>query len=106
MNISEIVQEAQDAARSATQAYLKSIGGDNYPCGFAWVRIKPARGPLVTHLKSIGLGKTDTFEGGYLVWNPSENHCQNMDAKHAGAYAFAEVLRRNGFKCSVGSRMD
>jgi hypothetical protein len=77
-----------------------------YPCGFAWVNIKPARGPLVAYLKSIGEGYTDEYYGGYTVYNPSKNHTQWMDAKKAGARAFADELKIAGIQCTVGTRMD
>ena len=102
----KVIQEAQEAAAQATHDYLAKIGGDNYPCGFAWVRIKPARGPWVTLLKELKIGKTDDFMGGYMIWNPSGNHCQNVDAKEAGARAFQLVMEKYGVKWIVGSRLD
>ena len=100
------LQEATAAAIAATELHLIRVGGDQYPCGFAWVNIKPARGPWVALLKDIGMGYTDEYAGGYTIWNPSSNHCQNMDAKEAGARAFADELGRHGLQVSVGSRMD
>ena len=100
------IQEARDEALRFTKAYLEQIGGDNYPCGFAWVTIRPARGPWVNLMKEIGLGKTDSYAGGFMIWNPSGHHCQNVDAKEKGARAFAAVLAKYGVTCSVGSRWD
>lgn len=100
------LQEAQDAGVAAAEAHLKAIGGDNYPAGFAWVNIKPARGPWVTLLKELNIGRTDTYYGGYAIWGSQWSHCQNIDAKEAAAHAYAQVLRKYGVNCSVGSRWD
>lgn len=100
------IQEAQDAGVAAAKAHLEKIGGDNYPCGFAWVTIRPARGPWVNLLKELSIGKTDSYAGGYMIWGSQWSHCQNMDAKEVAAWAFAEVLRKYGVNCSVGSRLD
>lgn len=101
-----IIQQAQDAAAQAAHDYLMQIGGDNYPCGFSWVKIRPARGQFVRLLKELKLGRTDDYEGGFLVYNPSKNNCQNMDAKYAGSCAFAEVLRQHGVKANPVQRID
>lgn len=82
--------------------------GDVYPCGFAWINIKPARGPFVKFLKEKGIGRTDSYLGGYSL--SSYDCCafngQNMDIKEAGVKAFADVLRQNGISANVYSRMD
>lgn len=101
-----ILNEARAAAHEAAASHIDKHPNTWYPCGFAWVNIKPARGKLVDLLKLMGMGYTDTFLGGYTVWNPSENSTQWMDAKEEGAKAFAFVLRTHGIKCSVGTRMD
>ena len=104
--IKNIILEAQTAAANATAEYLGTLGGDTYPCGFAWVRIKPARGAFVKVLKDINLGRTDEYEGGFVVYNPSGNYCQNMDAKMAGARAFANALKLHGVNAVPEQRMD
>ena len=43
-------------------------------CGFAWINIKPARGKFVTWLKKAGIGRTDSYYGGYTVWAVSYTH--------------------------------
>ena len=100
------LQEAHDAGKSAAEAHLAKIGGDNYPCGFAWVTIKPARGPWVNLLKDLDIGKTDSYAGGYMIWASQWSHCQNVDAKEAAARAYVEVLRKYGVTATVGSRLD
>jgi hypothetical protein len=104
--LEETLIAAQEAAALATQTYLDENGGDNYPCGFAWVNIKPARGPLVKLLKEKKIGRTDDYYGGYSIWNPSGNSCQNMYAKEAGARAFAGKIKELGIKISVNTRLD
>jgi hypothetical protein len=90
----------------ATQAYLDSIGGDNAPCGFAWVNIRPARGQFVKVLKEMKLGRADDYYGGYTFWNPSGNSCQNMDAKEAGARVFVAELNKYGVNISTRTQID
>lgn len=104
--VKEIIEKAQREALIAAIDYLTRIGGDNYPCGFAWVNIKPARGQFVKVLKEMKLGRTDEYYGGYTIWNPSTYPCQNVDAKEAGARVFAEELRKYGVKISVKTRWD
>ena len=103
------------AVKAAAIAAAKKIH-DNpgvwYPCGFSSVRIKPARGKLVTALKELDLGSVDSYDGGFVVYNPSRNPTQWMDAKVAGSRAFAESLeafvKATGGKTRfiVESRMD
>lgn len=102
----DILNRAMDAAYAATKKYIEDNPGQWYPCGFAWVKIRPARGKFVNFLKAHSIGKTDTYEGGYTIWNPSGNNTQSMDAKYAGARAFADVLKDAGIKCTPYSRID
>lgn len=52
------------------------------------------------------MGRTDEFYGGYVVYNPSGNFCQNMDAKYEGAKAFANELKRHGVNATAIQRID
>lgn len=88
-----LIDMALKAATEATAKYLTDNPDQWYPCGFASVRIRPARGRLVSALKARDLGKTDDFYGGFHIYNPSGNHTQCMDAKEAGAKAFVEVIK-------------
>ena len=100
-----IWKKAHQAAVDATAKTIAENPDQWYPCGFAWVRIRPARGKFVDFLKKIDAGYTSE-EGGYVVYNPSGHHTQWMDAKYDGARAFAEVLREHGIKAQAEQRMD
>ena len=104
--IKELIEKAQKAAEDATDAYIKQNPDQWYPCGFAWVNIKPARGPLITEMKRMGLGRKDEYYGGWTIWNPSHHSTQCMDAKAAGAHAIADVLLEAGYKAYAAVRMD
>jgi hypothetical protein len=101
------IDMAMQKAAEATQAYLDAHPDNWYPCGFAWVNIKPARGALVKVLKDRGLARPGTY-GGLMVYNPSGNHTQCMDAKEAGARAFVDFMKPlyPTYKISVGTRID
>lgn len=101
-----VIKEAFEAAAEATQAHIDANPGVWYPCGFAWVNIKPARGKLVELLKDAGEGYTDSYYGGYTVYNPSKHHTQWMDAKEKGCRAFVEVLKKYGIKGTSCTRID
>lgn len=99
-------QELFNAARIAGELAVQGKQ-DGYPCGFAWITIKPARGKFVNYLKSQGIGRRATY-GGYALssYDTSSFSGQNMDVKQDGCEAFAEVLRANGVDCSVETRID
>jgi len=99
-----IIEAGLEEAARFTAAYIEQYG-EHFPCGFAWVKIKPARGQFVKVLKEMKLGDT-SYEGGYSVWNPSKNFTQCMDAKEAGARAFAEHLRKYGVDVTSHTRLD
>jgi hypothetical protein len=73
-------------------------------CGFAWVKIFPARGAFVNYLKSIKVGSTNGYEGGYDVW--VSGFGQSVTRKEAYAQAFAAVLRKYGINAYGQSRLD
>lgn len=102
----DIFVEAEAAAKIACHEMIKSNPDQWFPCGFSWVKIKPARGKFVSMLKDRKIGHTDDFEGGYVIYNPSRNSTQWMDAKIAGSKAFVEVLRKHGINAKVESRID
>lgn len=80
-------------------------------CGFAWIRIKPARGPLVKWLKSQDKGSLGVY-GGWRVspydFNPRLGYSQSMQRKEAAMKAACEVLKvyYPNSKIWVESRMD
>ena len=109
----EILKLACEKAQAASDAELARREPSNswFPCGFAWVKIRPARGKLVNYLKSIGVGGTDSYAGGYRVssydiCSQPGSWAQQMDIKYAGCSAFAEVLRDHGVNAYADSRMD
>lgn len=104
----DIFLEAQLAAETATRKHLNENPGQWYPCGFAWVKIRPARGRFVDMCKDQGAGRTDDFEGGFIIYNPSGNPTQWMDAKQVGAQAFVDVMKKHypTMRVSVQTRVD
>ena len=72
-------------------------------CGFAGVVIKPARGKLVSYLKSKGLGWKHYYGGFYMT---CREFGQSLARKEAYCEAFAKVLGEEGIRCYVDSRMD
>jgi hypothetical protein len=104
VQVKAIIEEAQKEAGRFAKAYIEQ-NGEHFPCGFAWVNIKPARGQFVKVLKEMKLGDT-AYDGGFTVWNPSANHTQCMDAKQAGAVAFANALKKHGVDANAYTRLD
>jgi hypothetical protein len=73
-------------------------------CGFAWVKIRPARGKFVQFLKDKEIGSKDNYEGGYTIW--CHEFGQSLTRKEAFVGAFAEVLRNYGIDAYGQSRID
>ncbi len=65
-------------------------------CGFAWIKISPTNCKFVKYLKEAKIGRKDEYEGGYKIRVPYFN--QSYERKFKYAEAFAEVIRKNGFK--------
>ena len=106
--IEGILNEAFAAAEKATDDYLKKYPDNWFPCGFAWVRFE-GRSPVVKVLKERFNGAQAGHKGypkGWDLWNPSGNSTQCMDAKMAGARAFADRMELAGYKCYADGRMD
>lgn len=91
-DINDVIDEALDAAAHSTALYILANPDNWYPCGFAEVRIRPARGPLVSALKKRGIGSTALYGGGYVISNPSRNATQSMSAKAVGVRAFIDRM--------------
>ncbi len=116
MNPQELYTQADAAGRAAVQAAVvrpmivtnERTGQQWYEedgvCGFAWVKIRPARGAFVNWCKKNNIGRIDSFEGGYSIWVSDYN--QSMQKKETYARAFAKVLQDNGVKAYGMSRMD
>jgi hypothetical protein len=116
LNLTAILDEAFAAAGKTAQDWLDKHG-DRDACGFAWVNIKPARGPFYDAVKNHPLGGRHVHknygDSGVQLWNPSQNHTQSISPKEDGAAAFVAVLRKHGItkettgiSLSTGSRMD
>ena len=107
-SVADIIKEAFDAARKASQAAYDRFGGDGYACGFAWVEVYKVRRNSKLGKELISAGFRPSHKSGVLdVWNPGGMAVQNMDIKEEGADAFAEILRTKlGLKAYAGSRMD
>jgi hypothetical protein len=104
----DALRAATKAAAEATQEHLNKNPNTWYPCGFAWVKVKPARGRFVEMCKDQKVGHTNECEGGYDIWNPSGNNTQWMDAKEIGCRAFVTKLNEllPSLKLKVCTRID
>jgi hypothetical protein len=103
----EAVTEAKQAAYTAAMDYI-ATQGENYFCGFAWVKVfEKGNTKMGRWLKEAGLKKSKSWGPGLDIWNPSGLPTQSMDVKEAGAVAAAKVLRdRLGVKAYAMSRAD
>lgn len=103
-----LLMKAFIAAEKATTEYLIRYPDNWYPCGFAWV-VLPGNAPITNVLKvSFEEQKRGNkgYPKGWHIWNPSGHGTQSMDAKMAGARAFADTLTKAGFDCYADCRMD
>lgn len=99
--VNEAFAEAHRASMAAMPQYDRADA-----CGFGWVIIKPARGPVARYLKDNGLARA-AYGGGLQVWNPGKTYSQSITVAEEGARAFARVLReRLGVDAQADSRMD
>jgi hypothetical protein len=99
MIVSEHSNPLDDSSKVVRQYYV----GDGV-CGFAWVKITPARGKFVKWLKDNRIGRSNSYEGGYDISISDYN--QSLQKKEAYANAFAKVLVDKGIKAYANSRMD
>lgn len=110
-----VYNEAYAAASAAMKDYLVRIGSEPMYCGFAWVKIKPAKGGFVNYCKKNNLGSV-AYNGGYQIWKPGgwpssaevgfQIYGQSMDVNEEGSRAFAKVLRDNGLEAYMECRAD
>lgn len=113
--LKEAHEKATEAAAKAAQDLLdKYYGGqDHGACGFAWVTYYPLNKGNTRDgkderrmVESIGFRKDWTGKS-WQLWNPAKIGAQNIDAKEAGARAYADTLMAEvGLRVSVGSRLD
>ena len=114
-NITQIHTEATNSAQQAVSDFLyrwrKQTGGNEYGepmyCGFAWVDVAVERtnSKEAKALESVGFRKSYRAKT-MTLWDPAKHNGQSMDCKEVGAQAYAEVLRKYGFKAYMGSRAD
>ena len=115
MQILDIHTEATQAAKNAVGQFLtdwrNKTGGNEYGepmyCGFAWVDVSVDRtnSKEAKALASVGFKKSYRSKT-MTMWDPAQHRGQSMDCKEVGAQAYADVLRKYGFKAYMGSRAD
>lgn len=109
-NSAKVFENAQNAAQAEVNRALPNTHW--YPCGFAGVRIRPARGAFVNWLKENDIGRTDSYAGGYYIpsWAFGEGPgamVQSMTLSEIAADAAVEVIsRETGLNVSRESRID
>jgi hypothetical protein len=112
MTLAEIWKAALDAAKAAAEAENNRLPPEQQrglDCGFAWVIVKPAKGPLVKYLKSVGVGSTRTYGGGgYEIWYSAFHSIptQSISVHERACWAAVGVLKANGVNCYASSRLD
>ena len=106
MDILAIKNEAEQAAIQAQTTFLQTHGEMAY-CGFAWVDVFVER----TNSKEAKLLKSIGFKPSWRrkclnLWKVGNYNGQSMDVLEAGARAYADVLKKHGFRAYMGSRAD
>lgn len=103
--IENIHRIAVYAAQVATAEHIAKHG-EGACCGFAWVSLYDVKLSTKVGKAFKALGWKKSWARGIQFWNPSGSITQSIDAKEAGAYAYAEILREAGYMAYAGSRMD
>lgn len=111
LNFENALAEGIQAGKEVVPVPMQVIGSDRSyiveggVCGFAWLEIRPARGPLVTYLKKSGQGYYDRYNRCYVF--PMNGYFgQSMTRKEAMADRMAEYLRKYGYNVYANSRID
>lgn len=109
MNPEQIFNEACNAAQVASDA--SELKQDSwFPCGFASIKIHPARGKMVSFLKSRNIGSTSCYGGyrlsSYDFSSQSNRWAQSMNVKSDATAAAVKVLREHGINANLETRMD
>jgi hypothetical protein len=112
--VADIYAEARSAANAAAIESNSKLPSNQsargFDCGFAWVTVKPARGPFVAWCKANGKGRSGSFSGGpgYGFWygDLHDVPTQLVSVHEAACRAFAEVLEKHGLNASWSSRLD
>jgi hypothetical protein len=133
VDFSEMWAEAEAAGLKAMQDFsakctrdVRDGMYDGGACGFAWLVIRPARGPFVSWCKKQNEAETARFSaekgrpwpchpkgdnhynGGWCLWRPGSKgyNGQSIDMYEVAARAFSAVLTKHGIANTFGSRMD
>ena len=93
--------------------YVEKNGEPMY-CGFANIKIKPARGRLVKYLKENNIGSKSSYGGGgyrvsyYQLMDDNNPYyrTQSMDIREVACDAACSVLAGYGILCYMESRAD
>src|SRR5262245_64832032 len=77
-DFSTIWMKAKAAATAAAFKKNDELGPEaarGFDCGFAWVTVRPARGPFISWCKACGYGRTGGYDGGggYGFWYSNVN---------------------------------
>jgi len=106
----EMFLEACEKAREAATQFVEKHGEPMY-CGFASATIFPARGKLVSWLKSEGIG-SNGYRGGWRIssYDVMRGHkfcsTQSLDIKETATDAFCDVLKKYGIEAYSEGRAD
>ena len=102
---------AKDAAVKAVDEYMKDKEEPMY-CGFANVKIRPAKGKFVTWLKKQEIGDI-AYKGGWRIsyydvmpQDHEYRHTQSMSIQEEACEAFRDELRKYGLTVYAESRAD
>lgn len=109
MDAQAIYETAVFAGKQAAAKVNAELGPERdrgLDCGFAWVVVKPARGPLVSWAKKNGRGRRH-YSGGWCFWySEFSTATQSVSVHEAAAQAFCEVLTAAGLHAYADSRLD
>ena len=103
LNFEKLYQEAhQDALNHTIET-----NGENtnvFPCGFAWINIKPANSAFSKWLLEKGHARKDSYLKGITIWVGQFD--QSYYHKTSYAYRLANNFIAHGIKAVPNSRMD
>jgi hypothetical protein len=101
-----IVGEAKSLFSNEIDYTKKTYYEADGVCGFAWIKVRPARGAFVAYCKANKIGYSSSY-GGYQVSPKGEAAMsQSYARKMAYAGAFAKVLNDAGLDAYADGRLD
>ena len=107
----EMWKNAKKACLDTVNEYTAKHGEPMY-CGFANVKVYPARGKFIKFLKEMGIGSSG-YKGGWRISYydimPNDHqysHTQSMSIKEEACEAFRDELRKYGLTVYAESRAD